>query len=195
MIEKIRFISFWDLLIMKPNLEQMSASFSRRQILRTTLTFVTGLTATSLVSFLMTKSTKPAQAIVVQRPNEFELQGEGIYIKYLLLNGVPQLDYRTQNISIRFSGNQIKTLVTDIGTLVTVIISKPPNPNLGGNIVKLSLLLPIINLVIGTRETPVQTEAILTTQKTSGSIRTPLVGQLQSYQTLRLRGTARANPS
>ncbi|WDD36623.1 hypothetical protein PQG02_36515 (plasmid) [Nostoc sp. UHCC 0926] len=180
---------------MKPNLEEMFASFPRRQILRTALTFVTGLTATSLVSFLMTKSTKPAQAIVVQRPNEFELQGEDIYIKYSLLNGVPQLDYRTQNISTHFSGDQIKTLATDIGTLVTVIISKSPNPNLGGNIVKLSLLLPIINLVIGTRETPVQTEAILTTQKTSGSIRTPLFGQLQSYQTLRLRGTARANPS
>ncbi|MEH2405352.1 hypothetical protein [Nostoc sp.] len=180
---------------MKPNLEEMSASFPRRQILRTVLTFVTGLTATSLVSFLMTKSTKPAQAIVVQRPNEFELQGEGIYIKYSLLNGVPQIDYKTQNISIRFNGDQIKTLDTDIGTLVTVIISKPPNSNLGGNIVKLSLLLPIINLVIGTRETSVQTEAILITQKTSGSIRTPLFGQLQSYQTLRLRGTARANPS
>jgi len=175
---------------MNPNLKDISLNSSRRQILKTALTFVTGLTTTSLLSFLMTKSTKPAQAIVVQRPNEFELKGEGTYIKYSILNGVSQLDYRTQNLSQHFSGDQIKTLATDIGTLVTVIISRPPNPDLGGNIVKLSFLLPIINLVIGTRETTVQTEAILTTEKTSGFIRTPLFGQLQSYQTIVLRGTA-----
>lgn len=175
---------------MNPNLKDISLNSSRRQILKTALTFVTGLTTTSLLSFLMTKSTKPAQAIVVQRPNEFELKGEGTYIKYSIFNGVSQLDYRTQNLSQHFSGDQIKTLATDIGTLVTVIISRPPNPDLGGNIVKLSFLLPIINLFIGTRETTVQTEAILTTEKTSGFIRTPLFGQLQSYQTIVLRGTA-----
>jgi len=176
---------------MNPQLKDISLNSSRRQIIKTALTFVTGLTTTSLLSFLMTKSTKPAQAIVVQRPNEFELKGEGTYIKYSILNGVSQLDYRSQNISQHFSGDQIKTLATDIGTLVTVIISKPPNPEFGGNIVKLSFLLPIINLVIGTKETTVQTEAILTTEKTSGFIRTPLFGQLQSYQTIVLRGTAR----
>ncbi|MHC5614061.1 MAG: hypothetical protein ACYTXA_24480 [Nostoc sp.] len=176
---------------MNPNLKDISLNSSRRQIIKTGLTFVTGLSTTSLLSFLMTKSPKPAQAIVVQRPNEFELQGEGTYIKYSILNGVPQLDYRTQKISQHFSGDQIKTLASDIGTLVTVIISKPPNPEFGGNILKLSFLLPIINLVIGTKETTVQTDAILTTEKTSGFIRTPLFGQLQSYQTIVLRGTAR----
>ncbi|MEH2237214.1 hypothetical protein [Nostoc sp.] len=176
---------------MNPNLKEISPNLPRRQIIKTALTFVAGLTATSLVSFLIPKSTKPAQAIVVQRPNEFELKGEDTDIQYSILNGVPQLDYRTQNISTHFSGNEIQTLATDIGTLLTVIISKPPNPNLGGNRVKLSLLLPIINLAIGTKEAPVQTEAILTTEKTSGFIRTPLFGQLQSYQTLVLKGTAR----
>jgi|GEM_PF-3012489 hypothetical protein len=180
---------------MKPNLKDISGSSPRRQILRTAFTFVTGLTATSLVSFLMPKSTKPAQAIVVQKPNEFELKGLGIHIKYLILNEVPQLDYKTQKISLHLSGDEIQTLTTDIGTLVTVMISKPANPDLGGNIVKLSFLLPIINLAIGNGESPVQTEAILTTQRTSGFIRTPLFGQLQSYQTLALRGTARAKAS
>ncbi|MEH2022401.1 hypothetical protein [Nostoc sp.] len=176
---------------MKPNLEDISGNFPRRQIIKTALTFVTGLTTTSLVSFFMTKSPKPAQAIVVQRPNEFELEAQGTHIKYSILNQVPQLDYRTKNIYEHFTGDQIETLATDIGTLITVIISKPPNPDLGGNIVKLSFLLPIINLAIGSRESPVQTEAILTTERTSGFIRTPLFGQLQSYQTIVLRGTAR----
>lgn len=92
--------------MMKPNLEDISGSFPRRQILKTVLTFVTGLTTTSLLSFFMIKSTKPAQAIVVQRPNQFELEGEeGTHIKYSILNGVPQLDYTTQNISQHFSGD------------------------------------------------------------------------------------------
>ena len=50
MIEKIRFISFWNFLIMKPNLKDIAGSSLRRQILKTAFTFVTGLTATSLVS-------------------------------------------------------------------------------------------------------------------------------------------------
>ncbi|RCJ37430.1 hypothetical protein A6769_10975 [Nostoc punctiforme NIES-2108] len=176
---------------LNPNLKDILPNSPRRQILKTALTFVTGGSTTSLISFLMPKSTKPAQAIVVQRPNEFELEGKGTQIKYSILNEVSQLDYRTQNIYQHFSGEQIQTLDTDIGTLLTVIISKPPNPDIGGNIVKLSFLLPIINLAIGKKETSFITEAILTTQKTSGFIRTPLFGQLQSYQTLALRGTAR----
>ncbi|MEH2070204.1 MAG: hypothetical protein V7K47_18940 [Nostoc sp.] len=174
---------------MEPKLEDISNSPKRRQILKTALTFVTGLTTTSLLSFLMTKSTKKAQAIVVQQPNEFELKGKGTEIKYSILNEIPQLDYRTQNTSIRFSGDEIKTLTTDIGTLITVILSKP-NPELGGNIVRFSFLLPTINLPIGDKKTTVQTQAILTTEKTSGLIRRPIFGQFQSYETFALNGTA-----
>ncbi|OYE00048.1 hypothetical protein, partial [Nostoc sp. 'Peltigera membranacea cyanobiont' 232] len=86
------------------NLKDIPPNSPRRQILKTALTFVTGGTTTSLVSFLMPKSTKPAQAIVVQRPNEFELEGKDTHINYSILNGVSQLDYRTQNIKQHFSG-------------------------------------------------------------------------------------------
>ncbi|MEH2333491.1 hypothetical protein [Nostoc sp.] len=175
---------------MNPNLKDMSSNLPRRQILKAALTFVTGLTTTSLVSLLMTKSTKKAQAIVVQRPNEFTLNGNGTQIKYSIFNEVLQLDYKTQNTSLHFSGDDIKTLTTDIGTLITVIISSP-NPTVGGNTVKLSFLLPTVNLLISDRETPVQTQAILTTEKTSGLIRRPIFGQLQLYETFPLKGTAR----
>ncbi|MEH2146393.1 hypothetical protein [Nostoc sp.] len=175
---------------MKFNLEDISKSPKRRQILKTALTFVTGLTTTSLLSFLIPNSPKKAQAIVVQRPNEFELKGQGTYIKYSILNQVPQLDYKTENTVTHFSGDQIGTLTTDIGTLVTVILSKP-NSELGGNIVRFSFLLPTINLPIGNIETSIQTQGILTTEKTSGLIRRPIFGQFQSYETFTLNGTAR----
>ncbi|WP_298908594.1 hypothetical protein [uncultured Nostoc sp.] len=109
---------------------------------------------------------------------------------YSILNGLPQLDYKTEKISRHFSGGEIQTLATDIGTLITVIISKPPNPDFEGNIVRLSFLLPTVNLLIGSKETPVQTQAILTTQETTGFIKRPLFGQLQSYQGFVLKGTA-----
>ncbi|MDZ8188457.1 MAG: hypothetical protein RMX96_26820 [Nostoc sp. ChiSLP02] len=175
---------------MKPNLEDITNSPHRRQILKTALIFLAGLTTTSVTYFFNPKSTKKAQAIVVQRPNEFELKGKGTQIKYSILNEVPQLDYRTQNTFAHFSGDEIQRLTTDIGTLVTVILSKP-NPNVGGNTLKLSFLLPTINLPIGSVETTVQTQAILTTEKTSGLIRRPIFGQFQSYETFILNGTAR----
>ncbi|MBH8573067.1 hypothetical protein I8752_08570 [Nostocaceae cyanobacterium CENA369] len=175
---------------MESKLENISNSPKRRQILQTALTFMTGLTTTSFISFLRPKSTEKAQAIVVQRPNEFELKGKGTQIKYSILNDVPQLNYRTQKTFVRFNGDDISRLTTDIGTLVTVILSKP-NPNVGGNIVKFSFLLPTINLPIGDGETAVQTQAVLTTEKTSGLIRRPIFGQFQSYETFILNGTAR----
>ncbi len=80
---------------MKANLKDVSKGFSRRQILKSTGTFLIGLTTTSFFTFLMTKDESKAQAIVVKQPNEFELQGEDTQIAYSVSSGVPQLDYKT----------------------------------------------------------------------------------------------------
>ncbi len=61
-IEKIRFIKLWNFSIMKPNLENIFKSPKRRQILKTGLSFVTGLTTTSVLSFLIPKSTKKSMS-------------------------------------------------------------------------------------------------------------------------------------
>ena len=176
---------------MKANLKDMSKGFSRRQILKSTGTFLIGLTTTSFFTFLMTKNESKAQAIVVEQPNEFELQGEDTQIAYSVSSGVPQLDYKSQDISLSFSGEEIQTLTTDFGTVITVIISRP-NSDLSGNLVKLSLLLPIVNLLPLGGEASIQTFAIVTTQKTVGNkLVIPLFGQIQNYQTLVLNGTAR----
>ncbi|MBR8836217.1 MAG: hypothetical protein DSM106950_19910 [Stigonema ocellatum SAG 48.90 = DSM 106950] len=169
----------------------MSKSFSRRQILKIAVTLVMGLTTTLLAPFLMTKEGSKAQAIVVNQPNEFDLKGEHTEIKYTVISGVPQLDYKNQDISSSFSGQEIQTLTTDIGTLITVTISTPNSSQLVGNTVKLSLLLPIVNLLVTGGEVPIQTNAIVTTQKTTRSFGIPLFGQIQNYQTLVLNGTAR----
>ncbi|MEH2241184.1 hypothetical protein [Nostoc sp.] len=179
---------------MNPNLKDISPNSSRRQIFKTALTFVTGLTTTSLLSFLIPKSTKPAKAIVVQKANEFELKGEGIEIKYSVLNGVPQLDYKTEKISSHFSGDQIQTSTTDeiYDTLLTVIISKPPNFNfILGNIVRLSLFLPDISIVLTTDERAVQAIAVLATQAVEGNFVRGIPVPPTSYKTFVLKGAAR----
>ncbi|MEH1839931.1 MAG: hypothetical protein V7L20_14465 [Nostoc sp.] len=180
---------------MNPNLKDISPNSSRRQILKTALTFVTGLTTTSLLSFLIPKSTKPAKALIpVQKANEFELKGEGIEIKYSVVNGVPQLDYKTEKISHNFSGDQIETSTTDgiNDTLLTVIISRPPNLNFVlGSIVRLSLFLPDINLVSTTDELAVQAIAILATQQVEGNLVRGVPVVPTSYKTVVLKGTAR----
>lgn len=165
--------------------------FSRRQTLKISLTLISGLITTSLFTFLSPKNKSTAQAIVVQQPDEFELQGEDIQINYSTSSSVPQLSYESSNISRSFSDGEIQSLTTEFGTVITVILSRPINPDIGGNTVKLSLVIPIVTLPVGSKGIPIQTQAIVTTQKTAGNIRIPLVGQIQSYRTVVLNGTAR----
>lgn len=132
--------------------------------------------------------------IVVNLADEFAFSiGKETFITYskTSFTGVPQLTYKTQLTELHFSGEQINIVETEIGTLVTVIIQHPQNPDVGGNLVKLTLLIPIVNLLATGGEIKVKTEAIVTTQKVPGNIHTPLTGQIQTYEVLSLTGTAR----
>ncbi|MEH1918278.1 hypothetical protein [Nostoc sp.] len=126
------------------------------------------------------------------RPNLFELQDKDTQITYSAssFTGIPQLNYKERNISRNFSGEEIDTLETQIGKLLTVLIE--PNADTGKSIY-LTLLLPTINLPAKDRQNLIQTEAILTTQREVpfSPDRPPFVeGQIQTYKTLLLKGTA-----
>lgn len=122
-------------------------------------------------------------------PNEFALQGKDITINYSTTSftGKPQFNYKTQNQSRQFTGSEISTLETGIGVLVTVLVEADADT---GKEVRLTLLLPAINLPSNS-QTPISTEAILTTQRTPQRGSSPILnGQLQTYETLPLTGTA-----
>lgn len=158
-----------------------------------------GLTLTLLVgSFTApvfaqgTPAQKEAATVVPRRePNDFALNGSDIRINYSTTSfiGQPQFNYKTQNNSRQFTGEEINTIDTNIGKLVTVLIE--PDADTGKE-VWLTLLLPTINLP-SSLENSIQTEAILTTKRTlvRGGSRI-LEGQLETYKTLSLRGTARS---
>jgi hypothetical protein len=85
-------------------------------------------------------------------------------------------------------GEEINTLKTGIGSLVTVLVE--PDSDTGKE-VRLTLLLPTINLP-SSLQNPIETEAILTTQRTSIRGGSPILeGQQQTYEILSLTGTAR----
>lgn len=122
-------------------------------------------------------------------PNNFELRAKDTQISYSTTSfiGEAQFTYNTHNLSRQFRGDEISTLETAIGKLVTVLVE--PDADTGKE-VRLTLLVPTINLP-SSRENAIQTEAILTTQRTPQRGRPPILeGQLQTYHTLRLTGTA-----
>lgn len=122
-------------------------------------------------------------------PNNFDLRGEGTQINYSTTSftGEPQFTYNTENLSRQFTGDEISTLETAIGKLVTVLIQ--PDADTGEE-VRLSVLIPIINLP-SSLQNPIETEAILTTQRTPQRGNSPILeGQLQTYKILSLTGTA-----
>ncbi|MDF5715121.1 MAG: hypothetical protein PUP93_14860 [Rhizonema sp. NSF051] len=123
-------------------------------------------------------------------PNSFELHAQDTQISYSTTSfiGESELTYNTLKLSRQFRGDEISTLETEIGKLVTVLVE--PDADTGKEI-RLTLLVPTINLV-SDGEKPIQTEAILTTQRTPQRGRPSILeGQIQTYDILRLTGTAK----
>jgi hypothetical protein len=122
--------------------------------------------------------------------NHFVLK-EGIRLEITYdetsLDGQPQLTYRVfQGPPTRtFRGDQIRTTESEIGTQVTVTLQAVAD----GDSSLLTLLLPTVNLE-GTSEQICETFAIFTTVR--GSIAGPnlVTGAVQSYNVVKLEGTA-----
>ncbi|MBA3921001.1 MAG: hypothetical protein H0X31_04515 [Nostocaceae cyanobacterium] len=128
------------------------------------------------------------QSVEVQHPNHFELQGNHTYITYSATSqtGEAQLIYKDRFRSRNFSGQEIRLLDTEIGTQITVVLDTIPD----AETLTLTLLLPNINLSGGNNRSKVQTEAILTTHRDNIGGPNLVQGQVETYKTLRLQGTA-----
>jgi hypothetical protein len=137
----------------------------------------------------MTYGTSPAI-----QANDFLLEGQNKQIHFAATTfpGVPFLSYKDEedeSNNREFRGDEIDIQETKFGKLITVLIGQVPD----SHVVYLALLLPTIYLPGQTREFPVKTIAIVTTHQT------PFIGrrgnvnglQLDTYDTLTLKGTAR----
>lgn len=122
---------------------------------------------------------------MANQPTRYELSGGGIHVTYSTTSfqGGPQLSYHDASQVKNFSGDQIKTLQTDIGTLVTVVL----HLTVDSGSTTFSLLLPHVNLP-PSEVANITAEGITTLNRFSI---VPILGQTQFYTVHQLHGRAR----
>lgn len=121
--------------------------------------------------------------------NLFEVSGGSTSVIYSTtsLTGRPSFHYQDGERDVQVDGSDIRTRKTDLGTLVTVDLDVV----LDGPTTSATLLLPTVNLGEAA-EQKLRTVVIVTT--TANTIGGPslVVGQVQRYKSVTVRGTARA---
>ena len=120
------------------------------------------------------------------QPNLFELSGHGVQVTYSTtgIDGHPHFNYSGSyghHENLAFSGSEIRTQQSELGTLVSVTLIRTVN---AGDTV-LTLLLPSIRLT-GETARPIETLAIIS--KTFGIL--PHEGAQPIYDAVKLSGSA-----
>ncbi|MBS0424399.1 MAG: hypothetical protein JSR71_08245 [Proteobacteria bacterium] len=117
-------------------------------------------------------------------PNMYVLSGKNIHVSYSTsgFDGKPHFTYQDLHQTHSFSGDQIRRVETEIGTIVSVTTRLTIDS--GGT--TFSVLLPRVNLQ-ASQSLPIHTEGITTVHRFSIL---PVIGQLDFYTITPLSGTA-----
>lgn len=121
---------------------------------------------------------------MANQPTHYVLSGGGIHVSYFTtsIQGKPLFTYHDAVQLKNFSGDQIKAVETDIGTLVTVVI----HITVDAGSTTFTVLLPHVNLP-PSNSASITAEGITTLHKFSIL---PLQGQTEFYTVRTLHGTA-----
>jgi hypothetical protein len=121
---------------------------------------------------------------MANQPNQFELSGDGIHATYSTTSflGKPLFNYHDLHQSKNFSGDEIKTEESALGTLVTVSLHQTPD----SGSTTFTLIVPDANLP-PSNVISIQTEGITTLHRSSII---PIQGQTEFYTVHKLHGTA-----
>jgi hypothetical protein len=124
----------------------------------------------------------------LKEPNLYELSCDDVALTYSTtsFDGSPRISFRDAERKLDFSGEQIRTSATELGTEVTVSLEFIADLRA----VTLTLLVPAINLGEET-EIPFDTVAIETTNHTTIGGPRLITGPLQTYRVIALNGTAK----
>ena len=122
------------------------------------------------------------------QPNLFNLKSETVTVSYSTTSiaGVPQFSYRDATREVTKSGDAIRRELTEVGTLVTIDLEIIPDLQT----VSFSLVLPAINLGPNNQPVTLHTISVRTTNHTTLAGPGPIIGQVQTYESLELHGTA-----
>lgn len=124
------------------------------------------------------------------RPNQFIVHGHNIQVAYTAngFEGKPTFHYQDASQTLSFNGDQVNVLDSPIGKLVTVTIRASPD----SGSTAFTLVVPNVNLIAGgEKQAHIDTFGITTLRRFS-IVPALNVGQLDSYSTVRLRGTAQS---
>ena len=119
-------------------------------------------------------------------PNLYQLSGNTVHVTYSTsgIDGKPHFHYQDSQHNLNFTGDEIRTVECDLGTVVSVTIQR----TIDSGSTSFSVLIPRINLNSG--ETGhIRTDGILTIHRFS-IVPALNHGQLDLYTVTRLRGTA-----
>lgn len=121
----------------------------------------------------------------LKQPNLYELSGDGIQVTYSTssFDGSSHFNYQDSSVNKLFMGEQIRTVETEIGTLVTVTLKQIAD----GDSTSFTLLIPRVTLN-PSNSADIVTDGITTLHK--GTFAGPPVGQDDFYTVHRLQGTA-----
>ena len=124
--------------------------------------------------------------IALSKPNLYQLHGHHLHITYSTssIDGKPRLLYHDPFQTLQFSGDQIRTLDSEIGTLVTVTTRL--TPDFGST--SFTLMVPQVNLEQSS-ESHVNTFGVTTFHRSSIAPQLDL-GQKEQYTVAELSGTA-----
>lgn len=137
-------------------------------------------------AFLTTSSLVLADPFTTPTPNQYILQNGNLKINYSTtgIDGKPHLSYQSKTQTLNFSGDQIRTVGTEIGTLVTVTTQM----TIDTGSTSFTVLIPHVNLD-STLLATIKTEGNSTHHKFS-MIPNLNRGQLDTYNYFALSGTA-----
>jgi hypothetical protein len=126
-------------------------------------------------------------ATATTEANLFELECGDVHVTYSTSSfaGPPQLSYSGPEGDLSFSGNEIETMPTALGSEITVTLERVPDLHT----IALTLLLPAFKLAAGV-DAEFDTFAIKVTHHTT--IAGPPSGAAQTYEAIELHGLAKS---
>jgi hypothetical protein len=120
------------------------------------------------------------------KANLFELSSSSIHVTYSSTSilGGPLLSYRDSQLSLSFSGKDIRIQDTEVGQLISVTLESIPDLKT----VTFSLILPMVTVMQQSSGTRIKVVGLTTTEPTT--IAGPPPGPQKLYSAVTLRGTA-----
>jgi hypothetical protein len=138
------------------------------------------------MSTTQTQSVTQTQAAFVAA-NMFTLSGGSLQVSYSTsgIDGKPHFSYQDPMRALSFTGDEIRRVECDLGTLVSVSIVR----TIDAGSTSFSVMIPRVNLPAPFSNVPVQTDGV-TTHHAFSIIPTFNQGQRDFYHVTALQGTA-----